>query len=420
MRRSCTVRCPASGRLTLGLYGAGRHEIADAAYYVYYSVMINSIHVRPKISAGAVRRALRTCVIVCAALGTFLPLHPAVAFAVTACLSSAVVLCVIPSVTWMRIALALISCAACAWSAWAGYQVCLRPYPPSDILDIVLEILGLFLVWTGSLSAALAVQNIVLAAADQQEHRRAVFRLLLYILCMIFGLLVCILNLRHPALPPGIVICTVLFLLTYVGIGRTFSRQLKTSTQEMVNAESLQKELEIQREQFEQLSAELAVARRTRHDLNNHLTVIATLVREGRRGEAQDYVHSLMDSMRHPADTELFAMSLARTKTQDLEESGVRVQYPDVQVLTPLQRAVGWPWTELMIHAAHDVLRGVPDAVLRLTYCADPLRITAQFSPAAEAKIRSIIVSNLLRLPAAAVQIGASGRTVLVAVLVYD
>lgn len=56
-------------------------------------------------------------------------------------------------------------------------------------------------------------------------------------------------------------------------------------------------EMHEQQRRFNALSGELAVARELRHDLNNHITVLASLVRNAEREEALRYIDSLEENI---------------------------------------------------------------------------------------------------------------------------
>lgn len=355
--------------------------------------------------------------------GVLMSARPFTAFVVCSALYAAAVLYLVSASKWVRIACVLIGCAGCAICAWLTYS--LSDMQTTGQLRTFSGLLSAILMWAGTLTACNAARTALCSLGKNKlETKRAVFQMLLDMECFGVGVLLGTANSRGFILPPGVVLCMDLLILAYIGIGWGYRRYLRSSNAEQARTELLHGELAEQEKRFDRLSAELAVVRRTRHDLNNHLTVVASLLRNGERNKARQYVRSLAENMSEDraAGGSALALSMSRAKTRELEERGVRVDYPDVQVLTPQQRALVWPWASLMIRVAKQVLTGSSDDVFTLYYESEPLVVLAVFTPASAAEVRRLITERMSTVPEATVTIGQSpaAHAVLVSVLLHE
>lgn len=358
----------------------------------YYRDMLARIH----LSKGATDRGTTTRivlgVIASAVFGAMLPHRPFVTVGAAALISALIVFGLFRGDTAVRLIFILISCAAAAVTALLAYMIDRTPVS----LDSFAGLICRFLLWSSALSGSCALDRMLYyRGSSGAEAKRAVFRLLLYTECFVASVLLCAMDRWSTDFPPGLFISTGLFLLGYVAAALGYRRHVKLNAEDQVRAEELQTELSEQKEQFNALSAKLAALRRTKHDLSNHLTIVSALLRDGQRNDARPYVQALSAGLHASREHAAIAPSLARSRTETLEKNGVRVSYPDVQALSPAERARVWPWTERIVEIAGTVLDGAHNASLELQYTLEPLVVHALLSPASKDTVRPLLLREL-------------------------
>lgn len=136
----------------------------------------------------------------------------------------------------------------------------------------------------------------------------------------------------------------VLLTIMYVHVSRKRVRR-------EASKKATEVEMREQQRRFNALSGELAAIRGLRHDLNNHITVLASLVRNGEREEALRYIDSLEENLRraetvtNTGGSSFAALLLAETAL--LKEKGIALECEalsaqDPQTASVLEPLVLW------------------------------------------------------------------------------
>lgn len=391
----------------------------------YYMGMPASIHLSKNISPRTARILVVLGILLCAVLGAFLPSMPYAVCGAAAAESALIGFGLYRGRSSIRFAVVLFTCAFAAVSAWLMYLFDRTPVSPVAGAEDAAGVICRFIVWASALPCSFMLVRVLYSAGSAPaDTKRTIFRLLLYAECYVVAVMLSAMDSRGTAPPTGLLISTGLFLAGYVGAAVGYRKHVRMNAEDQLRAEELQQELGEQKAQFESLAARLAALRRTKHDLNNHLTIVATLMRDGKRNEARAYVNALIGSIEAPHGPSLTATSLARSRTEALEKNGVRVRYPDVRGLVPAARALVWPWTEKIIEIAGKVLPGARDARLEMEYVPEPLTVQALFAPTSKETVRPLLTQAIRQMDSstAAVLLGEDrdAGTVRVAVVAAE
>lgn len=388
--------------------------------------MFRTLHWKELPEALPLRRLLAWGALVCAAFGTLFAARPYVSFGIAIGVLILIAALLMQGSLPARLIMLLFQSIECLAIAWYVRTVFSTPPPGASVWNDLLYTVGIFFIWSGLFSLIIAATVVLIPGAlgKNLSLKASIFRMFLYLEYAAAGSFAALLAHDDVAVPPQVIVIAILLILSNTGLTYAYKTYVSRSAEAKASAEALGAELEEQKTRFEAMSSDLMAVRRLRHDLNNHLTVIASLVRNGKRDEARTYMRDLRMGLEHKQGlpAEKFSMSLVRTRTAHLEERGVKVRYPNVQPLAPAQRALIWSWTSLIVSCAEHAIQPGPDAFLSFEYLPEPLIVNAWFRPADFAAARRYLRTHLLTEPVATVLTGYAREAdaVLVSVLVHQ
>lgn len=223
--------------------------------------------------------------------------------------------------------------------------------------------------------------------------------------------------LREPDVPLSIT--SGALSVSYLVLIALYVRHSRRMTRQQVEKTAISEEMAEQQKRFDTLSGELSRIRGVRHDLNNHMTVLASLAQSGRREEALAYLDNLEETLvkvpiRPMTDLAPYT-SLVATQAALLQESGITLRCQalsteepdDAQALDPLIIWAG--------HFAHMMLPGKPDASVDISFCEDRRAIECAMRPLTRAELKKGLRADAnarVRIPVLAKAVSCEGDTV--------
>ena len=296
------------------------------------------------------------------------------------------------------------------------------PVPGTPAWEILIEHFGVAFSCAGAFCLLILIA-FAIAASTSHRFRFALkhwtFRFWAHLEMWSIGILLALSIRARPSLPVSVIVLLSLLVASHVWVTAAYGRYLRSTVADLRRTHRLVRALAAQGERFRALSEQLCTVRRVRHDLNSHLMVMASLVREGRRADARAYLDSLADPAYFgEGEGTALAAALIRSRVQFLETNGVQVHIGPMEDLPQARRISMWPWAELMVDTAERTLG--PGGRFKMLCEAGPSVLYAEFSPARYQDVRGALIFQLQSGPRATVSVGLTPdrKSVCVRVLV--
>lgn len=193
----------------------------------------------------------------------------------------------------------------------------------------------------------------------------------------------------------GYDIAAIVLSASYLLLTGLYMRHARHLARQQAESEALQSEMREQQKRFDALSSELDRIRSVRHDLNNHMTVLASLAQSGKRHEALEYLDNLEKTLasaqvRPEGDLAPYT-ALVATQAAILRENGIDLR---CQALSTEEPDAAQTLDPLIVWAGRFALLALSDrqdARMEISFCDGRRSIECEMHPFTRQDLRKCL-----------------------------